>query len=66
MLGTLRSMGREVIPVTLEFKAFMVWDIADKVMEQNNPMPIMIALAVIPAMICFGVGIFFNVRRKYL
>ena len=66
VLGTLRSMGREVIPVTLEFKAFMVWDIAEKVMEQNNPMPIMIALAVIPAMICFGVGIFFNVRRKYL
>jgi hypothetical protein len=66
VLGTLRSMGREVIPVTLEFKAFMVWDIADKVMEQNIPLPIMIGLAVIPAMICFGVGIFFTVRRKYL
>jgi hypothetical protein len=66
VLGTLRSMGREVIPVTLEFKAFMVWDIAEKVLADNNPMPIMIALAVVPALICFGVGIFFNVRRKYL
>jgi hypothetical protein len=66
VLGTLRSMGREVIPVTLEFKAFMVWDIAAAVMEQTKPMSVMIALAVIPAMICFGVGIFFNVRRKYL
>jgi hypothetical protein len=66
VLGTLRSMGREVIPVTLEFKAFMLWDIAETVTEKTNPMPILVALAVIPALICFGVGIFFNVRRKYL
>ena len=66
VLGTLRSMGREVIPVTLEFKAFMVYDIAETVTSDNNPMPIMIALATIPALICFGVGIYINVRRKYL
>ena len=66
VLGTLRAMGREVIPVTLEFKAFMVYDIAQTVTAKNNPMPIMIALALIPALICFGVGIFVNVRRKYL
>ncbi len=66
VLGTLRSMGREVIPVTLEFKAFMVYDIAEAVTAKNNPMPIMIALAAVPALICFGVGIFKNVRRKYL
>lgn len=66
VLGTLRYMGREVIPVTLEFKAFMVWDIAETVTTSHNPMPVMIALAAIPALVCFGVGIFFNVRRKYL
>ena len=66
LLGTLRSMGREVIPVTLEFKAFMVYDIAETVTATNNSMTIMIALAVIPALICFGVGIYKNVRRKYL
>lgn len=66
VLGTLRYMGREVIPVTLEFKAFMVYDIDDKVMNQNDPMPVMIMLATIPALICFGVGIYVNVRRKYL
>ena len=66
VLGTLRSMGREVIPVNLEFKAFMVYDIADTVMSTYNPMPVTIALAIIPALICFGVGIFVNVRRKYL
>ena len=66
MLGALRAMGREVIPVNLDFKAFMVYDIAETVTTQNNPMPIMIALAVIPALICFGVGIYKNVRRKYL
>ena len=66
VLGTLRSMGREVIPVTLEFKAFMVYDIAEKVTAQNNPMFFMIVLAAIPALICFGVGIYINVRRKYL
>ena len=66
VLGALRAMGREVIPVNLNFKAFMVYDIAETVTTQNNPMPIMIALAVIPALICFGVGIYKNVRRKYL
>ncbi len=66
VLSTLRAMGREVIPVTLEFKAFMVWDIADKVLAENNPIPIMISLAAVPALICFGVGIYKNVRRKYL
>ena len=66
VLGALRAMGREVIPVNLDFKAFMVYDIAETVTTQNNPMPIMIALAVIPALICFGVGIYKNVRRKYL
>jgi hypothetical protein len=66
VLGTLRYMGREVIPVTLEFKAFMIYDIDDKVMSQNDPMPVMIMLATIPALICFGVGIYVNVRRKYL
>ena len=66
VLGTLRAMGREVIPVNLEFKAFMVYDIAESVTATNNPMPIMIALAVVPALLCFGVGIYVNVRRKYL
>ena len=66
VLGTLRSMGREVIPVTLEFKAFMVYDVAESVATTRNPMPIMIAFAAIPALICFGVGIHKNVRRKYL
>ena len=66
LLGTLRSMGREVIPVTLDFKAFMVYDIAETVTANNNSMAIMIALAVIPALVCFGVGVYINVRRKYL
>ena len=66
VLGTLRHMGREVIPVTLEFKAFMVWDIAETVMAEHNPIPPMIVLAVLPALVCFVVGIIVNVRRKYL
>ena len=66
VLGTLRYMGREVIPVTLEFKAFMVWDIAEAVMSSHNPIPAIVLLAAVPALICFGVGIFVNVRRKYL
>ena len=66
VLGTLRSMGREVIPVTLEFKAFMVYDIAQQVTESNNAVTITVLFATIPALICFGLGIFVNVRRKYL
>lgn len=66
VLGTLRSMGREVIPVTLEFKAFMVYDISDAVSAANNAVTITILFATIPALICFGLGIFVNVRRKYL
>ncbi len=66
VLGTLRAMGREVIPVTLEFKAFMVYDISDKVTAANNAVTITILFATIPALICFGLGIFVNVRRKYL
>ena len=66
VLGTLRSMGREVIPVTLEFKAFMVYDIGEKVTAANNAVTITVLFATIPALICFGLGIFVNVRRKYL
>ena len=66
VLGTLRSMGREVIPVTLEFKAFMIYDIDYDVMQNNDPLTVMIVFATIPALICFGVGIYINVRRKYL
>lgn len=66
VLGTLRAMGREVIPVTLEFKAFMVYDISQDVAEQNNALLITALFATIPALICFGLGIFVNVRRKYL
>lgn len=66
VLGTLRSMGREVIPVTLEFKAFMVYDISENVTAANNAVTITILFATIPALICFGLGIFVNVRRKYL
>lgn len=66
VLGTLRSMGREVIPVTLEFKAFMVYDISQVVTAANNAVTITILFATIPALICFGLGIFVNVRRKYL
>ncbi len=66
VLGTLRAMGREVIPVTLEFKAFMVYDISQEVTAENNALLITALFATIPALICFGLGIFVNVRRKYL
>lgn len=66
VLGTLRAMGREVIPVTLEFKAFMVYDISQDVTAENNALLITALFATIPALICFGLGIFVNVRRKYL
>ena len=67
LVSCLRAMGREVVPVNLEFKAFKVYDVDASLSGQTTAGTVAttVCLALIPAAICFGAGIFVTVRRKY-
>ncbi|MBE6693780.1 MAG: hypothetical protein E7589_03345 [Ruminococcaceae bacterium] len=66
MLASLRGIGREIIPVDIPFKAMAVTEIASDAYTPDGATVTAICLAVIPAAVCFGVGIYVNVKRKYL
>jgi len=59
----LRQMGREVIPVTLDFRPFAHTDIETITAAQTTQYTVV--LAVVPAVLIFGTGIFVLLRRKY-
>jgi len=61
--NALRQMGREVIPVTLEFRSFAQTDIETITVAQMNQYTVV--LAAIPTIIVFGAGVFILLRRKY-
>lgn len=68
LAASLRGMGREVVPVkTLEFKAFKVYDADTKIDGQtaSGNIWITVCMALIPALIVFGIGVTVTVKRKY-
>lgn len=67
LVSCLRAMGREVVPVNLEFRAFKVYDVTADLAGQtvSGTVGTTVALAVIPAAIVFGIGIYVTVKRKY-
>lgn len=68
LVSSLRAMGRELVPVgNLEFKAFKVYNVDATKAEQTTSGAIAttLTLALLPAALCFGLGIYVNVKRKY-
>ena len=63
LLSAARGMGKEFIPVDLEIKPFASTEISGMTTEAKNRYTVL--LAVIPATIVVGVGVFVLVRRKY-
>ena len=66
MLACFRALGREVIPVDIDFKALHGTEIASTAYSKDGASATMVLLAIIPAAVCFGVGIYVNVKRKYM
>jgi hypothetical protein len=67
LVSCLRAMGREVVPVSLEFKAFKVYDVDSSTsgLTTTGTAATTACLILIPAVICFGAGIFVTVKRRY-
>lgn len=65
LLASLRALGREVAPADLDIKAFKVYDIEEGAYTPGGVIATTVCLALIPAIICFGIGIVVNVKRKY-
>lgn len=63
LLSATVLMGRDVVPVGLEFKPFASFEISDITDAEANRYTVL--LTVLPAVIVIGVGVFVLVRRKY-
>lgn len=66
LLGVMRTLGKEVVPVGLGFKAFYIYDIDENIYDKNSAVRSTILLSVIPAVIMFGAGVIVTIRRKNL
>ncbi len=65
LLAALNAIGREVVPANLEFKTFKEYEIDEGALAKTNPIAITLCFALIPAAICFGVGGYVRIKRKY-
>lgn len=68
LVSALRSMGRELVPVTsISFKSFKIYDMDtdDSELTSGDAMALLAVLTLIPAVLCAGVGVVVSVRRKY-
>ena len=63
ILAAARGMGKEFVPVDLKIKPFASTEISEMTTESKNTYTAV--LAVVPAVIIIGVGVFVLVRRKY-
>ena len=63
LLSATTLMGRDTVPIGLDFKPFSSFDISDITDAEANRYTVI--LAVLPAAVVIGVGIFVLVRRKY-
>ena len=63
ILASARGMGKEFIPVDLDIKPFASTEISEMSTEAKNRYTVI--LAVVPAAIVIGTGVFVLVRRKY-
>ena len=64
LLGTLRTIGREIVPIGLDPVPFYDAAVADEYHNENTATVLTVVLALLPATILFGVGLYVLVRRK--
>ena len=65
LLATLNTVGREVVPANIQFKAFKDYEIAEGAVETKDTVTSTVLLALIPAAVCFIAGAVIHVKRKY-
>lgn len=68
LVSALRSMGRELVPVTsISFKSFKITDIDATAAEltTGDATALLVVLTLLPVVLCAGVGVVVSVRRKY-
>lgn len=72
LMATLRALGREVAPANLDIIAFKNYTMdAEAVvaggasLTKGSLITTAVLFAAIPALICFGLGIYVTIRRKY-
>ncbi len=67
LASCLQAMGREVVPVSLEFKAFKIYDMDTDIngLTTKGAIATTVCLALIPAAACFIAGAVVSVKRKY-
>ena len=63
LLSTLRTVGREVVPVGLTLVPFAESRISSITTKQATQYTVV--LTIVPAVIMFGLGLYVIVRRKY-
>ena len=63
ILAAARGMGKEFVPVDLELKPFASSEISEMSTESKNTYTAV--LAIVPAALVLGTGVFVLVRRKY-
>ncbi len=65
--ATLRTMGHEVEPADLEFKAFKIYDVDTEVYTPKTSDLIIttVALTVLPIVLCTLIGVYVYVKRKH-
>lgn len=64
LLSTLRGISREVIPVTIEFKPYYIYDVSESVMATVPVAAVVTCSVAIPLVAALAVGICVNVKRK--
>ncbi len=64
LLGTLRTIGREIVPIGLEPLLFYDAEIGAEYRNETTATVTTVILAVLPAAILLGAGIYVLVRRK--
>lgn len=64
LLGTLRAIGREIVPIGLEPIAFYDATVGDEYHNENTAIVWTVVLTALPAAILLGAGIYVLVRRK--
>ena len=67
LTSTLRAMGREVVPVDLEFKGFKVYTLDTQVYQPSasSLLGTTLFMTLLPVAACAIAGICVSVRRKY-
>lgn len=64
LLGTLRTIGGEVVPIGLDPVPFYDAEVSDEHLNENTATVLTVVLTALPATILFGVGLCVLVRRK--